>query len=423
MGIMELKRTLNLFDAISIGIGAIVGAGIFVVVGIAIGYAGPAIVISIIIAAIVASFTAFSFAELGSAIPKQGGVYAFAYEIASPSAGFVVGYLWLFAQTVAGAAISLGFAGYFVAVFPFLSLKAVAVSIVLALTALNLVGIKQSAMVNNALVLTKIAIICLFIVIGIPRISLANYSQFAPNGFFGVLQGAGFIFFAFLGFGRIAMLGEEVRNPNRTLPLSILLSFATSAVIYVLTGLTATGLQDYRLLAQSNSPIADAAGTIGAPALVGIVSFGALVATVSVLLTTLIGLSRVSFAMARNGQIPKAIAKIHPRFGTPYVAILIMGTLMAILALAFDLRQTSAITSFSILSTHVVLNYCAIKLRKKIPDIGAFKAPLYPLIPSLGVVSCLILLLFLPVESWLVSSGVLAALVCWLAVKKYSIVS
>jgi APA family basic amino acid/polyamine antiporter len=423
MGIMELKRTLNLFDAISIGIGAIVGAGIFVVVGIAIGYAGPAIVISIIIAAIVASFTALSFAELGSAIPKQGGVYAFAYEIASPSAGFVVGYLWLFAQTVAGAAISLGFAGYFVAVFPFLSLKAVAVSIVLALTALNLVGIKQSAMVNNALVLTKIAIICLFIVIGIPRISLANYSQFAPNGFFGVLQGAGFIFFAFLGFGRIAMLGEEVRNPNRTLPLSILLSFATSAVIYVLTGLTATGLQDYRLLAQSNSPIADAAGTIGAPALVGIVSFGALVATVSVLLTTLIGLSRVSFAMARNGQIPKAIAKIHPRFGTPYVAILIMGTLMAILALAFDLRQTSAITSFSILSTHVVLNYCAIKLRKKIPDIGAFKAPLYPLIPSLGVVSCLILLLFLPVESWLVSAGVLAALVCWLVIKKYSIVS
>jgi len=417
MGIMELKRTLNLFDSISIGIGAIVGAGIFVVVGIAIGYAGPAIVISMIITAIVASFTAFSFAELGSAIPKQGGVYAFAYEIASPSAGFVVGHLWLFAQTVAGAAISLGFAGYFVAVFPFLSLKAVAVLIVFALTALNLIGIKQSAMVNNALVLTKIAIICLFIAFGIPRISLANYSQFAPNGFFGVLQGAGFIFFAFLGFGRIAMLGEEVRNPNRTLPLSILLSFATSAVIYVLTGLTATGLQNYRLLAQSDSPIADAAGAMGIPALVGVVSFGALVATVSVLLTTLIGLSRVSFAMARNGQIPKSMAKIHPRFGTPYVSILVMGTLMAILAFAFDLRQTSAITSSSILSTHAVLNYCAIKLRKKIPDIRSFKAPLYPLIPSLGVVSCLILLVSLPLESWLVLSIVVAALMFWLVVK------
>ena len=418
MGIMELKRTLNLFDAISIGIGAIVGAGIFVVVGIAIGYAGPAIVISMIIAAIVASFTALSFAELGSAIPKQGGVYAFAYEIVSPSAGFIVGYLWLFAQTVAGAAISLGFAGYFVAMFPFLPLKAVAVLIVSALTALNLVGIKQSAMVNNALVLTKIAIICLFIALGLPRMSLANYSPFAPNGFFGILQGAGFIFFAFLGFGRIAMLGEEVRNPNRTLPLSILLSFATSAVIYVLAGLTTAGLQDYRLLAQSNSPIADAAGAVGVPVLVGVVSFGALIATVSVLLTTLIGLSRVSFAMARNGQIPKSVAKIHPRFGTPYVAVLIMGALMAILALAFDLRQTAAITSFSILSTHVVLNYCAIRVRRRMPDVKSFKAPLYPLIPSLGVVSCLILLLSLPLESWLVSLVVVAVLIFWLVVKR-----
>ena len=415
---MELKRTLNLFDAISIGIGAIVGAGIFVVVGIAIGYAGPAIVVSMIIAAIVASFTAFSFAELGSAIPKQGGVYAFAYEIASPSAGFVVGYLWLFAQTVAGAAISLGFAGYFVAVFPSLSLKIVAVSIVLALTALNLVGIKQSAMVNNVLVLTKIVIICLFVAFGIPRISLANYSPLAPNGLIGILQGTGFIFFAFLGFGRIAMLGEEVRNPNRTLPWSILLSFATSATIYVLVGLTATGLQDYRLLAQSSSPIADAAEVVGVPALVGIVSLGALIATVSVLLTTLLGLSRVSFAMARNGQIPKVIAKIHPRFGTPYVSILIMGMFMAILALAFDLRQTSAITSFSILSTHVVLNYCAIRIRKKMPDVKSFKAPLYPLIPSLGVVSCCVLLFSLPLEAWLVSSVVVAVLIFWLVVKR-----
>ncbi len=417
-GIMELKRTLNLFDAISIGIGAIVGAGIFVVVGVAIGYAGPAIVISIIIAAIVASFTAFSFAELGSAIPRQGGVYAFAYEIASPSAGFVVGYLWLFGQTVAGAAISLGFAGYFVAVFPSLSLKVVAVSIVLGLTALNLVGIKRSAMVNNALVLTKIAIICLFILFGIPRVELVNYSPFAPNGFIGILQGAGFMFFAFLGFGRIAMLGEEVKKPNRTVPLSILLSFATSAVIYAFAGFTATGLLDYRLLAQSNSPLADAAGAIGTPLLAEVVSLGALFATISVLLTALIGLSRVSFAMARNGQLPKSIARIHPRLGTPYASILITGILMAILTLIFDLRQTAAITSFSILSTHVVLNYCAIRVRKKIPDVKAFKAPLHPLLPMLGMISCLVLLLSLPLESWLVSSAVIAVLICWLIIKR-----
>jgi len=404
MRIMELKRTLNLFDATSIGIGGIIGAGIFVVLGVAIGYAGPAIIVSMIIAAMVASFTAFSFAELGSAIPKEGGVYAFTYEMVSPSAGFVVGCLWLFAQIVAGAAISLGFAGYFVAMFPFLSLKVAAVLVALVLTALNLVGIKQSAAVNNALVLTKIAILCLFILMGIFRINLGNYLQFAPNGFFGILQGAGFIFFAYLGFGRIATLGEEVKNPTRTLPLSILVAFIASAVIYVLTGLTATGLQDYRILAQSSSPIADAARAIGGSAVVGVISLGALIATASVLLTNLIGLSRVSFAMARNGQLPKSAAKIHSKFGTPYVSILVMGTLMAVLAFALDLQQTSAITSFSILSTHVVLNYGAIRLRKKIPDLKTFKAPLYPLIPLLGVVSCVILMFSLPMESWVVAA-------------------
>jgi APA family basic amino acid/polyamine antiporter len=415
---MGIKRTLNLFDAVSIGIGAIVGAGIFVVVGVAIGYSGPAIIASMLLAAVVASFNAFSFAELGAAIPKQGGIYAFTHKIVSPSAAFVVGGLWLFAQTVAGAAISLGFAGYFTAVLPILPLKLVAVLIIVALTGLNLVGIKQSAMINDALVLMKIGVICLFIAVGIPQLNWGNFTPFAPNGFFGVLQGTGFIFFAFLGFGRIAMLGEEVRNPNRTLPKSILLSFAASAVLYVLTGLTAIGLLEYQLLANSGSPIAEAAAVTGVSALVGAVSLGALIATVSVLLMTLLGVSRVSFAMARNGQAPNSVARIHPRFGTPYVSIIVTGTVMALLALVFDLRQTSAITSFSILSTHVVLNYCALKVRKKLPDRRSFKAPLYPLFPALGIVSCLVLLFSLPVVSWLVASTVILGLVGWLVIKR-----
>src|SRR4030067_3675948 len=141
---MGLKRSLNLLDATSVGVGDIIGAGIFVVLGIAIGYAGPSIIISIIIAGIVASFTAFSFAELGSAIPKEGGAYQFAFELISPFAGFVVGCLWLFAQVVAGAAISLGFASYFVAIFSIFSLKTVAVAVALILTGVNLIGIKQS---------------------------------------------------------------------------------------------------------------------------------------------------------------------------------------------------------------------------------------------------------------------------------------
>jgi len=402
-----LKRTLNLLDATAVGIGAIIGAGIFVVLGLAIGYAGPAVVISIIIAGIVASFTAFSFAELGSAIPKEGGAYTYAYQLISPFAAFVVGCLWLFAQIVAGAAISLGFASYFVAIFPMFSLKIVAVVAALTLTFLNLVGTKQSTTVNNVLVILKIAVLGLFIGFGIFHFHPQNLSQFSPNGISGILQGAGFIFFAYLGFGRIAALGEEVKNPERNLPLSVLMALVVSVVMYVLTGLTATGLQDYRILAQSGSPLATAAEATGNLTLVAAVSVGALIATASVLLTNLIGSSRVAFAMARNGQLPKSIARVSSKFGTPYISVLAMGALLTVLAFALDLKQTVAITSFAILATHLIVNLSAIRLRKKIPTPAKFKVPYHPLIPSLGIVSCIILMFSLPPESWSVAAVVI----------------
>lgn len=405
---MGLKRTLNLLDATSVGIGAIIGAGIFVVLGIAIGYAGPAVVISIIVAGIVASFTAFSFAELGSAIPKEGGAYTYAFELISPFAAFVVGCLWLFAQIVAGAAISLGFASYLVAIFPILSLKTVAVVVALTLTFLNLVGIKQSSTVNNFLVIVKIAVLGLFIGFGVFQFHPQYFAQFSPNGLFGILQGAGFIFFAYLGFGRIATLGEEVKNPERNLPLSVLVALIVSVVMYVLTGLTATGLQDYRILAQSGSPIAVAARATGNFTLVAAVSVGALIATASVLLTNLIGSSRVAFAMARNGQLPKSISRVSSKFGTPYVSVLAMGALLTVLAFALDLKQTVAITSFAILVTHLIVNLSAIRLRKKIPTPAKFKVSHYPLIPILGIVSCIILMFSLPQESWIVATVVIA---------------
>jgi APA family basic amino acid/polyamine antiporter len=405
---MGLKRTLNLLDATSVGIGAIIGAGIFVVLGIAIGYAGPAIIVSIIVAGVVASFTAFSFAELGSAIPKEGGAYQFAFELISPFAGFLVGCLWLFAQIVAGAAISLGFASYLVAIFPTFSLKAVAVAIALILTGVNLIGIKQSATVNNILVIIKVAILCVFIGFGIFQVNPQNFAQFSPNGLFGILQGAGFIFFAYLGFGRIAALGEEVKNPEKNLPLSILIALTVSIVIYLFAGLTATGLQDYRILAQSGSPIADAAKTMGNFTIVAAVSFGALIAIVGVLLTNLIGLSRVAFAMARNGQLPKSIAKVSSRFGTPYIAVLAMSALLIVIAVALDLKQTVAITSFALLSTHLIVNFSAIRLRKKMPESAKFRVRFYPLIPVLGLLSCTILMFSLPIESWIVAAVVVA---------------
>jgi APA family basic amino acid/polyamine antiporter len=403
-----LKRNLNLLDATAIGVGAIIGAGIFVVLGIAMGYAGPSVIVSIIIAGIIASFTAFSFAELGSAIPKAGGAYSFAFELLSPSAGFIVGFLWLFAQIVGGATISLGFASYFVAIFPAFSIKTVAVLAAMGLTGLNLIGIKQSSIVNNILVIIKIGILALFIGFGIFQIHPQYLSEFSPNGVYGILQGAGFIFFAYLGFGRISTLSEEVKKPERNLPLAVLFALLLSVVLYVLTGLTAAGLQDYQILAHSGSPIAVAANATGNSMLVAAVSIGALIATASVLLTNLLGLSRVAFAMARNGQLPKSIARVSSRLGTPYVSILAMGALLIALAYALDLREAAAITSFSILFVHLTVNLSAIRLRRKMPNKGGFRAPLYPLIPLLGFISCLILMFSLPQESWFAAGVVIS---------------
>jgi APA family basic amino acid/polyamine antiporter len=326
----------------------------------------------------------------------------------SPSLGFVVGCLWLFAQIVAGAAISLGLASYFVAIFPVFSIKTVAVVAALALTGLNLAGIKQSAAVNNVLVIIKIAVLCLFIGFGVFYIHPQNFSQFSPNGLFGILQGAGFIFFAYLGFGRIAALGEEVKNPERALPLSILIALTVSVAIYVLAGFTATGLQDYRILAQSGSPIAEAAKATGNFTLVAAISFGALIATASVLLTNLIGLSRVAFAMARNNQLPKSVAKVSSRLGTPYISILVMGALLTVLSFVLDLKQAAAITSFSILCVHLTVNLSAIRVRKKMPNPTKFRMPLYPAIPLLGLISCIILMFSLPQESWIVAAIVVS---------------
>jgi APA family basic amino acid/polyamine antiporter len=405
---MELKRTLGFFDATAIGIGAIIGAGIFVVLGPAIGYAGPAVIVSMVIAGTVALFSALSFAELGSAIPKEGGTYEFAYEMIHPSVGFVSGCLWLMAQTVAGTAISLGLASYLAPYVPFLSLQEIAVSAALVLTVLNIVGLKYSAIVNNTLVLIKIAILSLFLVTGIFQVNSQNYAQFAPHGLFGILEGAGIIFFAYLGFGRIAALGEEVKNPKRTLPLSIFFALAICTLLYVLTGFVATGILGYAKLAKSSSPIADAARATGSSALTVAVSFGAVVALVSVLLTNLLGLSRVSFAIARNGQFPKSLAKLHSKFGTPYVSILVTGALMTGLTLVLNLPQSAAITSFSMLTTHIFLHSSAIRLRKKIPNLKTFRAPFYPLIPCLGLTSCIILMFSLPLISWIIT---LAAIV------------
>jgi len=406
----ELKRTLNVFDATSIGIGAIVGAGIFVVTGISAGLAGPAVVLSVLISGAISTITALSFAELSSAIPKEGGAYAYAHETISPFAGFMVGWLWLISNIVAGAAISIGLASYITVLIPSLPVKAIAISACIIVTLINLFGMKESSIVNNVLVLVKVSVLCFFMVIGLFHFSPKNLIPLMPNGWVGVFQGAALIFFAYAGFARITTVAEEVKNPERTIPISILLSLGICMVLYALTSFTAVGLVNYRDLASSGSPLSDAAGATGNPLASIVVTLGAITATTSVLLTTVIGLSRVSFAMSRNLQFPRFVGRVHSRFGTPYISIIVVGAVMTLLALISDLGQVVALSSFASICYYATTNLSALLLRKKAgPSVSAFKAPLYPVFPLIGFASCIILILFLTYESIL--TGVFAAFI------------
>jgi APA family basic amino acid/polyamine antiporter len=405
----ELKKTFGLFDAFNIGIGAIIGAGIFVVTGIGASLAGPALLISLLISAGIAAFTALSFAELSILIPKEGGGYEFAHELISPFAGFITGWLWLFSNVVVGAVVSLGFAHYFALFFP-IPVHITAVIACIIITTINYLGAKELEVVNNALVVFKLFILVCFVVFGISAVNQGNItSSFLPHGSIGILQGAAFMFFAFAGFARITVIGEEVKDPKKTIPRAILLALGVSTIIYLLVSYTAIGLVGYEALANSGSPLADAAHQEG-NIIVLLVSLGALAATFSVLLTTLLGTSRVSFAMARNKDLPKFFNKLHPKRTVPYVAILIFGVIMTLFAAFTDLTSAVAIANFASLFYYAVANYAALKIDK----------PRYPkIIPIIGLLTCILLLFFLTPAAWIIGSlSIVIGLVYYLAIKK-----
>jgi APA family basic amino acid/polyamine antiporter len=405
----ELKKTFGLFDAFNIGIGAIIGAGIFVVTGIGASLAGPALLISLFISAGIAGFTALSFAELSVLIPKEGGGYEFAHELISPFAGFITGWLWLLSNVVVGAVVSLGFAHYFALFFP-IPIHITAVVACIIIITINYLGARDLEVVNNALVVFKLFILACFVVFGILAVNQGNItSSFLPHGSIGVLQGAAFMFFAFAGFARITVIGEEVKNPKETIPRAIILALGVSTIIYLLVSYTAIGLVGYQGLANSGSPLADAAHLEGST-MVLLISLGALAATFSVLLTTLLGTSRVSFAMARNKDLPRFFNKLHPKRSVPYVAILIFGIIMTLFAAFTDLTSAVAIANFASLFYYAIANYAALKINK----------PRYPrIIPIVGLLTCILLLFFLTPAAWIIGClSLVVGLIYYLSIKK-----
>jgi len=400
----ELRPSLGLFDATAISVGAIVGAGIFVVTGISAGYAGSAVVVSMLIAAIIAMFTALSFAELTAWQPKEGSVYEYTYQLVSPFAGFLVGWMWMLSNTFAGAAVSLGFAYYLTKLFPILPANWVAAILCIALTALNYFGIRQSALLNNFLVAAKLLILAFFCIFGLLYVNTSNFAPFAPFET-GVLYGAYYIFFAYGGFARVAVIAEEVKDAKRTVPRAILLSLVISTIFYMLVGVVAVGLIGASNLAESNSPLTEAISTTGSTAAVYIISAGGLLATASVLLTSVLGVSRMAYAMARRKDLPQALSKLHKKYNTPYYSVWIIGFLMTLLALSIDLTSVVAISTFALLFYYALANISALRLKTK--------ERMYPkILPVIGTATCLALLvfiLFVSSQAWVIGTASLLA--------------
>lgn len=401
-----LKREIGLFDATALGIGAIIGSGIFIVTGIVAGIAGPAMVFSILIAGVIAVFSAMSVAELGAYLPEEGGTYAYAQKLISPFAGFIAGWIWIFSNIFVGAAVSLGFAHYFVTLYPSIPVKAIAVIICLVFLIINYLGLKGSVLFNNLLVITKILILLFFIAFGLGFLRPGTFTPFAPEGSVGILGGAALIFFAYTGFARVTIMAEEVKDPEKTIPRSIYLALGISTVIYLLVSIVAVGLAGSPALAHSGSPLADAIGVTGSSGAVAVIALGAMIATASVLLTTILGISRIVFSMARSNDLPDIFGRIHPRFSTPHYAIAITGAGMIAALLLADLTLVVSVSTFAMLLFYLIANIAALRLPREHRR--------YPTaVPVLGAMSCLGLIVFLSPSSWIIGCIGLAIGAAW----------
>ncbi|MCW4017150.1 MAG: APC family permease [Candidatus Bathyarchaeota archaeon] len=400
----QLKRSLNLWDAVNVNVGAIIGGGIFVVTGIVAGYAGSALVVSMALAAFVALFTALSFVELTSWQPVEGAVYEYTRRLVSPFLGFLTGWMWVIANTFGGAAVSLGFGYYLEAVFPGLPANVVAAILCLGFTGLNFVGIRQSAVLNNVLVVVKLAVLGFFVIFGLLFFNPDNFVPFEPfSG--GMLLGMCFIFFAFGGFPRVAVMAEEVKDAKHNVPRAVLLSLLICAVIYVLVGIVAVGLVGPAVLASSNAPLSVAMVGSGSTLAVQVLAVGGAIATASVLLAAVLGVSRMAFSMSRRSDMPKALSRVHARFGTPYVAIWIVGIVMSVVVLFANLTSVVAVSTFGLLFSYVCANISSLKLKTK--------RRMYPKAVSVvGLCASLLLLAFIffaTPMSWLAGIAFLTA--------------
>jgi APA family basic amino acid/polyamine antiporter len=416
----KLKRTLGVLDLTALGIGGVIGTGIFVIIGEAIGDSGPAIVLSFALAGITCLFSALSYAELASAIPVSGSAYTYAFATLGELVAWIIGWDLILEYGVSVAAIAVGWGGYLSSLLDSLfsfslpssianppgeggSFNLPAVFLVLAVTGLLISGVRESARTNTVMVVVKLLILIMFVLVGIFSFDSSNFSPFAPNGTSGIVDAAALIFFAYIGFDAISTASEEVKEPKRDLPIALIASLLIATAIYIAVAIVASGLLPSSELAGSEAPLADALSK-GAGVSWGadVLSFGALIAITSVVLTILYGQTRIAFSMCRDGLLPEKLATIWDRTKTPVFITGLFGGLAAVLAAFVPLSEIAKLVNIGTLFAFVLVNLGVIILRHTKPDMDrGFRVPFVPVFPLIGTALCIYLMTKLEAITWL----------------------
>lgn len=395
-----LLRLLTLKDAVGIGLGAIIGAGIFVVTGIAAGVSGPAFVVGLLVAGIIATFNALSSAQLAAKYPHSGGTYEYGYILINPLFGFSAGWMFLISKLSAAGVVAIGFGSYFYQLFPISSPMAYSVLAVVLLTAANYFGVKKAGILNLLIVTITLVSLLYLVFSGIPKVNVSNFMPFAPFGVLGIAEAAALLFFAFTGYARIATLAEEVAEPKKTIPKAIIITIVTAILLYAAISIVAIGVIGTENMARSKSPLQVVADALSTPAVSVIVTIGASTAMLGVLLSQVLGISRMMLAMGRRNDLPPFFETIHKKYRVPHIGILITGAIILLLTIVGTFEFIVRSATFTILLYYSITNIAAIKQPKSERMYGR-------LIPIFGLLGCLIMSVSLPLNVIISGIGLL----------------
>lgn len=420
-----LAKVLGPFDLVLMGIGAIVGTGIFVLTGTGALTAGPALSLSFVVAAVACCFAALCYAEFASTVPVAGSIYTYSYATLGELAAWMIGWDLLLEYGLAAAAVSVGWSGYFQSllagfgialpaaltaapgalpgVTTFINLPALV--IMLLLTAMLGWGVRESARLNNIMVAIKVGVVLLFIIFGARHVQPANWQPYMPFGYHGMLSAAALVFFAFIGFDAVTSAAEEVKKPSRDLPIGIIGSLAVCAVLYVVVSAIMTGIVPYQKFLGVDHPVSLALQYAGENWIAGFVDLGAILGMTTVILVMAFGQTRIIFAMSRDGLLPKRLSTVHPRFHTPFFATWLVGIVFGLIAAVIPLNILAELINIGTLAAFTMVSIAVVVLRKKRPDLPrAFRCPGVPYVPALAVILCVGLMTFLSWVTWVAFS-------------------